>query len=194
MTPWAEVRTHDNGSAPFEQRRRLASGGSSISYPGTLRPGSCSSLGGRCSSSGANRTWLSTIRDELPLGWVSGLQAFPPSLRKLEWNCQGEERELWKHLLQFRPSGLRVKRYANSPSLVAMTSTQIPILGPERRHLSRVEGLRLQGFPDDFNAPTSRVATFKALGNAVHMDVAYEVARRLLDHRDLDPSTAPEGC
>ena len=128
----------------------------------------------------SNRDWFASIRDNLSPEWLSGLRTFPPSLRKLEWNCQGEERNLWKHILQFRPSGLRVKRYANSPSLVAMTSTQIPILGPEQRHLSRVEGLRLQGFGDDFCVPDSRTATFKALGNAVHVDVVYQIASRLL--------------
>ena len=193
VTPWAELRSHENGRPPSS----AATTGFSREF--NLLPTYAQTRvkefpRWKVQFIRANRTWLSTIRDDLPLGWVSGLQAFPPSLRKLEWNCQGEERDLWKHILQFRPSGLRVKRYANSPSLVAMTSTQIPILGPERRHLSRVEGLRLQGFPDAFNVPTSRVATFRALGNAVHVDVAYEVARRLLDHGDLDPSAAPEGC
>ena len=138
----------------------------------------------------ANRIWLSSIRNELPSDWILGLRTFPPSLRKLEWNCQGEVRNLWQHILQFRPSGLRVKRFTSSPSLVAMTSTQIPILGPERRHLSQTEGLRLQGFPDNFQVPDSRTATFRALGNAVHVGVVCQIAATLLsnDNSELEYS------
>jgi len=123
-----------------------------------------------------NRDWFSEIRRYFPSGWASTLERFPPSLRKLEWNCKGEERDLWSHVLQFRPSGLRVKRYSSSPALVAMTTTQIPILGPERRSLTRLEGLRLQGFPDSHYLPQSRAGAFAALGNAVHVKVVEAIA------------------
>ncbi len=123
-----------------------------------------------------NREWFQKYRDYFPEEWVEKLRYFPSSFRKLEWNCHGEERNLWRHVLQFRPSGLRVKRYTSSPSLVAMTSTQIPILGLEKRFLTRVEGLRLQGFPDDHKLPISRDKAFQALGNAVHVDVVAAIA------------------
>lgn len=130
-----------------------------------------------------NREWFDHIRKWIPNGWIGELKDFPPSLRKLEWNCQGEERDLWKQVLQFRPSGLRTKRYTSSPALIAMTATQIPILGPKRRFLTRVEGLRLQGFPDDHLLPVSRSDAFAALGNAVHVKVVEAVAQGLISPR-----------
>jgi DNA (cytosine-5)-methyltransferase 1 len=126
-----------------------------------------------------NREWFRHVLRYVPASWINGLQAFAPSLRKLEWNCQGEERDLWRCVLQFRPSGLRAKRYTSCPALVAMTTTQIPILGPKRRFITRAEGLRLQGFPDEHRLPKSRERTFHALGNAVHVGVVREIARRL---------------
>ena len=128
-----------------------------------------------------NRDWFREHRKYFSKRWIEKLRSFPPSLRKLEWNCKGEERNLWKHVLQFRPSGLRVKRYSTSPSLVAMTSTQIPILGPEQRFLTKTEGLRLQGFADSHRLPESRIKAFKALGNAVHVGVVEAIAKHLLE-------------
>lgn len=133
-----------------------------------------------------NRHWFDEIREHISLSWISKLQQFPSSLRKLEWNCQGEERDLWRYVLQFRPSGLRAKRYNSCPALVAMTTTQIPILGPKRRFITRVEGLRLQGFPDHHQLPRTRAAAFQALGNAVHVGVVREIAKNLVEGRPLD--------
>lgn len=127
-----------------------------------------------------NRDWWGSVEPFVAPGWAKKLEQFPPSLRKLEWNAKGEERDLWKHVLQFRPSGLRVKRYSSSPALIAMTATQVPVLGPERRFLTRVEGRRLQGFPDSYHLPISRERAFKALGNAVHVGVIKLLAESLI--------------
>lgn len=136
-----------------------------------------------------NREWFQEIKSHIPEGWVERLRQFPPSLRKLEWNVKGGERNLWRYVLQFRPSGLRARRYDRSPALVAMTATQIPILGPKKRFLTRKEGLLIQGFPDGHALPSSRSAAFAALGNAVHVGVIEAIAGRLLHNGS--PSVAP---
>jgi DNA (cytosine-5)-methyltransferase 1 len=127
-----------------------------------------------------NRSWFRSIARYTSSRWIEKMRSFAPSLRKLEWNCQGEERDLWKCVLQFRPSGLRAKRYTSCPALIAMTTTQVPILGPKRRFITRVEGLRLQGFPDRHALPKARERAFQALGNAVHVGVVRAIARRLM--------------
>ena len=130
-----------------------------------------------------NRNWYSRNKRHILQGWLEGLADYPASLRKFEWNCNGEERDLWRYVLQFRPSGLRAKRYTSIPALVAMTVTQIPILGPKGRFLTRTEGLRLQGFPDNHVLPSARASAFAALGNAVHVGVVRLVASWLLAGR-----------
>ncbi|MHB1195139.1 MAG: DNA cytosine methyltransferase [Longimicrobiales bacterium] len=124
------------------------------------------------------RRWLDDLYRSVPA----------PSNQKLEWNCKGERLDLWRHLLQFRPSGLRVKRFRHIPALVAMTSTQIPIVpksrseraeGPPKSRRSRYllprEALQLQGFPATWRHPASRDAAFRAFGNAVHCELVASI-------------------
>lgn len=112
--------------------------------------------------------------------WLPKIKVFPPSLQKLEWNCNGEERDIWKYVIQFRASGVRVKRPTTSPSLVAMTTTQVPIIGWERRYMTVRECARLQSM-DELKYFPNRTAAMKALGNAVNVKVARLVLKKLLD-------------
>lgn len=111
--------------------------------------------------------------------WLPKIRKFPPSLQKFEWNCKGGERNIWKYVIQFRASGVRIKRTNTSPSLVAMTTTQVPIVGWEKRYMTVKECARLQSmeelkhFPDGF-------AALKALGNAVNVTVVEKILSNLI--------------
>lgn len=102
-----------------------------------------------------------------------------PSWQKLEWNIQGGERQVRDYVIQFRGSGIRLKRRDYFPSLVCV-STQIPIIGWEERYLTKIEGARLQGM-DSIKLPDSESQCFDALGNAVNTNVVRLIAANLLE-------------
>lgn len=118
-----------------------------------------------------NKDWI----DE----WKKKIRLFPTSRQKLEWNCQGDERQIRKYILQFRASGVRVKRLTTAPSLVAMSSTQIPVIGWESRFMTTDECKRLQSM-QDLRLPESKEKAYEALGNAVNVQVVKAVATALL--------------
>ena len=65
------------------------------------------------------------------------LRSFTPTQRKMEWQAGDKIDSLWDGVIQFRPSGIRVKTDYTFPALVAIV--QVPIIGRYRRRLHVTE-------------------------------------------------------
>ena len=113
--------------------------------------------------------------------WLPSILKFPSSLQKLEWNVQGGNHNIWDYILQFRASGVRIKRRSTAPSLIAMTDTQVPIIGWQKRYMTPRECARLQSMEGLGRLPSSPTQAFQALGNAVNAKVVERVAYALLN-------------
>lgn len=103
---------------------------------------------------------------------------FTGAKAKFEWQVGDATPEVWKHLIQFRPSGVRIKKATYFPALVAITQTSI--VGELGRRITPKEAAALQSFPESYQLhPNDRIA-YKQLGNAVNVEVVKFFAKRLL--------------
>ena len=107
-------------------------------------------------------------------------EEFTPTQKKFEWQCGDKLTSVFDALIQFRPSGMRVKVPTVAPALVAMVQTSV--IGRLHRKMSLKECLRLQDFPDNFNfGNQTSHECYKQLGNSICVKVLEQVTKKLLE-------------
>lgn len=109
----------------------------------------------------------------------NNLKNFTPTQRKMEWQAGENIKSIWEGVIQFRPSGIRVKVPTTFPALVAIV--QVPIIGKYKRRLTVREAARLQSFPETFIPDEDAHQAYKQFGNAVNVRVIEEAAKKLFE-------------
>lgn len=103
----------------------------------------------------------------------------PLVYKKLEWNC-GDVREIKETIIQFRQSGIRIKRLNYFPALVAINNT--PIIYDYQlddfRKITPREAANLQSFKKNYNMDNDP-EIYKQLGNAVNVKIIKVLSKKL---------------
>lgn len=112
------------------------------------------------------------------------LDGLNQSLKKFEWNAGNDIDTVWQGIVQFRPSGVRVKRPNTLPTFVAINQT--PILAMQNRFILPEEMARLYGFEGLDFGNQSLSQTYKQLGNTVSVDVVKYLIEHMFDISNLN--------
>ena len=99
----------------------------------------------------------------------------------MEWQAGDSISSIWDGVIQFRPSGIRIKKPTCFPALVAIV--QIPIVGKYKRRITVREAARLQSFPEDFEPCDNLQQAYKQFGNSVNVEVIKYLTKELLLHK-----------
>lgn len=104
---------------------------------------------------------------------------------KLEWQTGiiKKNDSIYNHFIQFRQSGIRVKKGNYFPTLVAIVQT--PIYGKLKRYITPRECARLQSFPDDFILDANDSFAYKQLGNSVNVFNVFTIINSTFKHYGL---------
>tara|TARA_Y100000589_G_scaffold331286_1_gene384160 strand:+ start:112 stop:1428 length:1317 start_codon:yes stop_codon:yes gene_type:complete len=133
-----------------------------------------------------NREKWKEISKDIGDEWLEKTRTFEQTYQKFEWQVGGDERDIWKHMIQFRPSGIRVKKTNYIPALVAIA--QIPIIGWQKRRMTPKECARAQDFDvdglkgDEYILHSSDSSSYKQLGNAVNVKVTRKIMSEIQDY------------
>lgn len=119
--------------------------------------------------------------------WLPKAQKNPlffGSKAKLEWQAgESKKPNLWEHIMQIRPSGLRVKPGTYFPALVAITQTSI--VGKRKRFLTPRECARLQSFPDTFMYDVKNAQAYKQFGNSINVGLVKLFAQYMFGDKEI---------
>ena len=104
---------------------------------------------------------------------------------KLEWQTGiiKKNDSIYNYFIQFRQSGIRIKKNNYFPTLVAIVQT--PIYGKLKRYISPRECARLQSFPDNFILDTNDRYAYKQLGNSVNVFNVFIIINSTFKHYNL---------